>query len=495
MVSAINKKIVKLGFDVIEKTNALLAYWDKDLICRFANKSYAEWFGVKPSDMINKMHIRELLGTLYQKNLPYIKQALKGKMQVFERDITTPSGETKHSIATYFPDIKNNKVKGFFVHVADVTYIKEKLKKEESAIQYNNLPESDDHKIALVEKELRKSLLTGFPGIKQLSKKYFISETKLKAKFKEIYDTTIFSYYRDLQMNLADHYLSEKKFSKKQIAVMLNFSNPSNFSDRYKSYLRQKEIKKTVSEIKQASYEQYKIFVQQAPYAIAMLDEDLRFIKVSEKWIKDFNLSENIAGLKFSELLPQVNFYWQELFYSCLKGEVSKGEDLFFVQPNNKGMWLKWDIRAWYTLEKKIGGVLIFTEDITDAKSQAEEHEKILEILDKTSEIARIGAWKRNFKTNTGFWSKITKEILEVPEDYHATLSAAINFYKEGKDRELVKKSIDNAIQFGKSFDIEAKLITAKGNTKLVRVIAYPIFRNGECEKLLGIFQDITDHN
>ena len=83
MSQRIIDNLPKWGFDVANNTNAMLAYWDKNLICRFANKAYIDWFGVDPETMIDKMHIAELLGTLYTKNLPYIREALNGKPQVF----------------------------------------------------------------------------------------------------------------------------------------------------------------------------------------------------------------------------------------------------------------------------------------------------------------------------------------------------------------------------------------------------------------------------
>jgi len=58
-------------------------------------------------------------------NLPYIQSALNGHKQVFERKIPLPAGGFRHSLATYIPDVVNGVAKGFFVHVADVTYIKE----------------------------------------------------------------------------------------------------------------------------------------------------------------------------------------------------------------------------------------------------------------------------------------------------------------------------------------------------------------------------------
>lgn len=119
------RKLDELGLLVSDQVTAMLAYWDKDLISRFANNAYREWFGRTREEMINKMHISELLGPLYEKNLPYIKAVLTGEKQVFEREIPIPNGTgTRHSLATYIPDIKEGEVIGFFVHVADITYVK-----------------------------------------------------------------------------------------------------------------------------------------------------------------------------------------------------------------------------------------------------------------------------------------------------------------------------------------------------------------------------------
>ena len=113
-----------LGLLVADRVSAMLAYWDKDLVCRFANAAYRDWFGKTREEMVNKMTIKELLGSLYEKNKPYIFGALEGENQTFEREIPLPSGELRYSLANYFPDIVNGKVRGFFVHVADITPIK-----------------------------------------------------------------------------------------------------------------------------------------------------------------------------------------------------------------------------------------------------------------------------------------------------------------------------------------------------------------------------------
>jgi len=102
----------------------MLAYWDSDLRCRFANRAYEQWFGVSPEALIGK-HIRELLGPLYQLNLPYIEGALRGEAQEFERVIPSPTGgPPRHSLANYIPDIVEGVVRGFFVLVTDISEVK-----------------------------------------------------------------------------------------------------------------------------------------------------------------------------------------------------------------------------------------------------------------------------------------------------------------------------------------------------------------------------------
>lgn len=115
-----------LGLKVADHISAMLAYWDTDQICRFANKAYEIWFNRTREEMIDKITMKELLGPLYELNLPYIEGALQGKEQMFERAIPIPDGGgVRYSMANYYPDIQDGVVQGFFVHVADITPIKQ----------------------------------------------------------------------------------------------------------------------------------------------------------------------------------------------------------------------------------------------------------------------------------------------------------------------------------------------------------------------------------
>jgi PAS domain S-box-containing protein len=99
----------------------MVGYWDSDLRNVTANDAYIRFFGKSPEQM-RGIHIRDLLGPdLYEKNRPFIEGALKGEPQQFDRDIPTPSGEVRHTQASYIPDVVDGEVRGFYVLVTDIT--------------------------------------------------------------------------------------------------------------------------------------------------------------------------------------------------------------------------------------------------------------------------------------------------------------------------------------------------------------------------------------
>jgi PAS domain S-box-containing protein len=110
---------------VLDLVPSMLAYWDADLRCRFANRAYEVWFGVSPEGLIGTS-LQELLGpALFALNEPYVRGALAGQAQQFERMVPGPRGEQRHSLAHYRPDVREGKVVGIVVQVTDITPLHE----------------------------------------------------------------------------------------------------------------------------------------------------------------------------------------------------------------------------------------------------------------------------------------------------------------------------------------------------------------------------------
>lgn len=99
----------------------MVAYWDAQLRCRFANQSYREWFG-KSTDEIIGARLRDVLGEgLYAKNEPYILGALGGEPQQFEREVRNKLGEPRHTLAQCIPHVEGGHVRGVVVLITDIT--------------------------------------------------------------------------------------------------------------------------------------------------------------------------------------------------------------------------------------------------------------------------------------------------------------------------------------------------------------------------------------
>ncbi len=241
------------------------------------------------------------------------------------------------------------------------------------------------------------------------------------------------------------------------------------------------------------SNERNMIFIEQAPGAIAMFDSNMCYMAASKQWIKDYKLTGlDLIGKSHYEIFPEIGDDWKKIHQDCLNGEINQCDESIFEREDGSTQWITWDVRPWYLYENKIGGIIMYTADITHIKQKDLEKRKTEEILDKTNEVARIGTWEVNLKSNTIHWSRITKEIHEVPQDYQPELTTAINFFKPGESRDQIQKAVGEAIENGIPYDLEVELTTLKGNNIWARAIGQAEFEKGKCSRLYGVFQDIT---
>ncbi|MCP9762241.1 PAS domain S-box protein [Lacihabitans soyangensis] len=121
------------------------------------------------------------------------------------------------------------------------------------------------------------------------------------------------------------------------------------------------------------------------------------------------------------------------------------------------------------------------------------ELKRTKEVLEQTSQVAKVGAWEIDVENHKVFFSDINKITLETPPDFELNLESALTFFKEGKDRDLVFDSFTMCFKKGISFDIEVEIITYKGNKRWVRALGQSEYENGRSKRLYGTFQDIND--
>ncbi|MEZ4969350.1 MAG: PAS domain S-box protein [Flavobacteriaceae bacterium] len=225
--------------------------------------------------------------------------------------------------------------------------------------------------------------------------------------------------------------------------------------------------------------------IEEAPIAIATLDTNLCFINCSEPWQQEFvNPHREILGKSFFEIVPSTPAVFRNILENSLFIDKNIVEEQNHILPDGGNKWYQWNIKPWKDFDGTIGGLIITSTNITKVKRTKDQ-------LIAAENVAKMGGWDLDMITNTIHWSKITKEIHEVPKDYVPCLETGINFYKEGEHREKITMLIQRAITKGEEWDTELQIVTAKGKELWVRAKGMPEFVNGRCVRLYGIFQDI----
>ena len=140
----------------------------------------------------------------------------------------------------------------------------------------------------------------------------------------------------------------------------------------------------------QSQEELLKIFVKHVPAAVAMLDRDMRYLQVSERWCTDYlHGRTQVLGHSHYGIFPDMPERWKEVHRRGLQGETLRSdEDRWDGQDGPH--WARWEVRPWKTPEGTVGGILILAEDITRRKQMeealGESEDKLRLLLDSTAE-------------------------------------------------------------------------------------------------------------
>jgi len=115
-----------------------------------------------------------------------------------------------------------------------------------------------------------------------------------------------------------------------------------------------------------------KVFVKNVPAAVAMLDRDLRYLQVSDRWCTDNSVEASDLLGRSRELFPEMPERWKEVNRRALQGETLRAtEDPW--ESHGSTRWARWEVRPWRNSDGSVGGILIFAEDITRRKQLEQE--------------------------------------------------------------------------------------------------------------------------
>jgi signal transduction histidine kinase len=129
--------------------------------------------------------------------------------------------------------------------------------------------------------------------------------------------------------------------------------------------------------------------------------------------------------------------------------------------------------------------------DITERREHELALERSQDLSARTESAADVGGWELDLEREELRWTAGTRRIHGVDQSYDPTLEEAVSFYHPS-DRETIRTAVERALEWRLPYDLEARLVTAAGETRLVRVTGQSI--DDEDDPVLrGTIQDVTE--
>ena len=136
--------------------------------------------------------------------------------------------------------------------------------------------------------------------------------------------------------------------------------------------------------------ERMRLFVEHTPAAIAMFDREMHYLLASRRWMTDYGLTESVIGRSHYEVFPEIPERWRRIHQLGLAGEVMKQEEDHFIRQDGRVEWLRWENRPWRDANGEIGGIIIFSEVITDRKNTEQARALLATAVDQAAEAIII---------------------------------------------------------------------------------------------------------
>ncbi|MGK7901297.1 MAG: PAS domain S-box protein [Hormoscilla sp.] len=247
-----------------------------------------------------------------------------------------------------------------------------------------------------------------------------------------------------------------------------------------------------------------KLFIEQTPAAVAVLDRQMHYIVTSNRWLRDYGLGEvDLRSRSHYEVFPDLPPSWQQIYDQCLAGQSQQSEADPVVKADGEIFWVKWAIEPWRTSSGEIGGLILWTEKIGDRPLRESALEKSENRFQKLTANVPGMIYQFLLQADAGVcFPYVSPRCLSLCElEPEALQQDAHLFFQllHPDDRQGFEASITASVDTLQPWHWEGRIITPSGQIKWLSVTTAPPERqpspgNGKGDLLWdGLIVDITD--
>jgi PAS domain S-box-containing protein len=495
---------------LLDTLPSLVGYWDKELINRFANRAYHQWFGISAGSMPGRK-LEDLLGpVLFVRNRAEIEAALRGEPQHFERDIVTPDGRrTWHALLQYLPDVVKGEVLGYYAVIHDITEQATSRLRLAAALRDNEALLNTLNRHALVSVsdpngnilEVNEAFcnLAGHSRDEVIGRNYRIMNAGVhpKAFWEAMWGTL--DAGQPWQGEICNRSRNGSLFWVDTIIAPL--FGGSGEIEKFVAIRRDITASKGTTAELEREHARLDNILRGTNAGTWEWDVQSGAMRVNERWA-------TIIGYQLSELGTTSYQTWLDHLHPEDLSKVRTQLDQHFAgkiddfacefrMRHRDRHWI-WVLSLGRVSTRTIDGKPHWMygthQDISSSKENEQRLADSEAFLESAGRVAGVGGWRLTLDNHELRWTSECRRMLEVPEERRVTLNLTFSLVEEDA-RPLLEQAIKSAIETGQGWDIELPMTTLKGRKIWVRTLGTAEFEHDSPVRLIGAMQDTTDRH
>ncbi len=148
------------------------------------------------------------------------------------------------------------------------------------------------------------------------------------------------------------------------------------------------------------------------------------------------------------------------------------------------------DLKVAFQREKELVSKLENEEFILQKSLDSLQQQQ--QLLDSIGQIAHVGGWSIDTKTNKLTWTKEVYRIFEIEGKFTPTIENTISFWMP-ESRTIISSALETLMNSGEPYDLILKIKTVKGNLRWAHAVGDANIKDGNIVSIHGSFQDITE--
>lgn len=238
--------------------------------------------------------------------------------------------------------------------------------------------------------------------------------------------------------------------------------------------------------------------IRHDPNSIAVHDKDLNYVFVSERYLKDYRVKEkDIIGKHHYDVFPDIPQEWRDVHQRALNGEIVSSEESIFHRADGSIDYTRWECRPWHKQDGHIGGIILYTEVITERKKIELKNLETARQLQMVLEHAGDGIFSVDYEGKATLVNKATikmlgyteKELLGrvMHEMHHHTKTDGNNYPRN-------ECAIYKAYKEGRTHIVDNEVFWRKdGSSFPVEYVSTPIKQNGNITGAVVSFREVSE--